>query len=296
MSHPQISLEQWRVLIAVIEAGGYAQAASRLYKSQSAVTYAVQKIETMLQVRVFELQGRRAVLTPTGQMLYRRALMLVDEANDLELAARMLSAGWEPVIGIAAEILYPTATLLASLDRFSRESPGTRVELVESVMGGTPEALLNGDVELAITPQPPTGMLGELLMRVRVLAVAHEDHPLHRLGRELSNRDLRAYRHIVVRDSGAKRDQKAVTVEVEQRWTVGHIATSIRAVRMGYGFAWLPESQIQEDLATGTLKALPLREGGVREIPLYLVLANPELAGPGVKRLAAILREASAGI
>lgn len=296
MSHPQISLEQWRVLIAVIEAGGYAQAASRLYKSQSAVTYAVQKIETMLQVRVFELQGRRAVLTPTGQMLYRRALMLVEEANDLELAARTLSAGWEPVIGIAAEILFPTTTLLASLDRFSRESPGTRVELVESVMGGTPEALLNGDVELAITPQPPTGMLGELLIRVRVLAVAHRDHPLHRLGRELSNRDLRGHRHIVVRDSGAKRDQKAVTVEVEQRWTVGHIATSIRAVRMGYGFAWLPESQIQEDLAAGTLKALPLREGQVREIPLYLVLANPELAGPGVKRLAAILREASAGV
>ena len=294
MSQPQISLEQWRVLIAVIEAGGYAQAAGRLYKSQSAVTYAVQKIEAMLQVQVFELQGRRAVLTPTGQMLYRRALMLVEEANNLEHAARTLSAGWEPVIGIAAEILFPTTTLLTCLDRFGYESPGTRVELVESVMGGTPEALLNGEVELAITPQPPTGLLGELLMRVRLLAVAHCDHPLHRMGRELSNRDLRAHRHIVVRDSGAKRDQKAVTVEVDQRWTVGHIATSIRAVRMGYGFAWLPESQIQEDLTSGTLKALPLREGGVREIPLYLVLANPELAGPGVRRLAAILREEAA--
>ena len=37
---PHVSLEQWRALIAVVEAGGYAQAAEALHKSQSAVTYA----------------------------------------------------------------------------------------------------------------------------------------------------------------------------------------------------------------------------------------------------------------
>ena len=41
---PTISLDQWRALIAVVDAGGYAQAAEVLHKSQSAVTYAVQKI------------------------------------------------------------------------------------------------------------------------------------------------------------------------------------------------------------------------------------------------------------
>jgi len=38
-------LEQWRSLLAVVDAGGYAQAAGALHKSQSSVTYAVQKIE-----------------------------------------------------------------------------------------------------------------------------------------------------------------------------------------------------------------------------------------------------------
>ena len=57
---PHISLEQWRALVAVVEAGGYAQAAEALHKSQSAVSYAVQKIETQLALKVFELQGRRA--------------------------------------------------------------------------------------------------------------------------------------------------------------------------------------------------------------------------------------------
>ena len=86
---PQITLEQWRSLIAVVDAGGYAQASECLHKSQSAVTYAVQKIESLLDVKAFEIQGRKAILTPTGQMLYRRALALVDEASDLEKATTL---------------------------------------------------------------------------------------------------------------------------------------------------------------------------------------------------------------
>ena len=60
---------------------------------------------------------------------------------------------------------------------------------------------------------------------------------------------------------------------------------------MGYGFAWLPEEHILEELQAGTLRPLPLREAGTREVTLYLILANPDFAGPGVRRLAEIIRE-----
>ena len=152
---PHISLEQWRALISVVEAGGYAQAADILNKSQSAITYAVQKIESLLDVKAFEIQGRKANLTPTGQMLYRRALALVAEANDLERAAHKLSAGWEAEIHIAAEILFPSQLLLQSLDRFSKESPSTRLELIETLLGGTSDALEKEQVDLVISPQLP---------------------------------------------------------------------------------------------------------------------------------------------
>jgi DNA-binding transcriptional LysR family regulator len=185
---PHITLEQWRSLIAVVDAGGYTQASELLHKSQSAVSYAVQKIESLLGVKAFEIQGRKAILTPTGQMLYRRALALVDEANDLEQAAHTLSAGWEAEIHIAAEILFPSRLLLTCLERFGQESPGTRLELIESVLGGTSDALLKGEADLVISPQLPPGFLGDPLMRIRLRAVAHADHPLHHYDRELTYR------------------------------------------------------------------------------------------------------------
>lgn len=154
-------------------------------------------------------------------MLYRRALALIDEANSLEQAAHTLSAGWEAEIHIAAEILFPSRLLLTCLERFSQESPGTRLELIESVLGGTSDALLNGEADLVISPLLPPGFLGDPLMRISLRAVAHADHPLHHYGRELGYQDLRAYRHVVVRDSGANRDRRTATVEVDQRWTVG---------------------------------------------------------------------------
>lgn len=291
METPHITLEQWRALIAVVDAGGYAQAAETLHKSQSAVSYAVQKIESQLDVKAFEIQGRKAVLTPTGQLLYRRALALVGEASELERAARNLSAGWEAEIGVAAEILFPTSLLLASLNQFGAESPQTRIEVIESVLSGTAEALLTGRADIAITPHIPPGFFGELLMRTPIIAVAHPEHPLHKLGHQLTQRDLRGHRHITVRDTGSQRDRRAVMVEVDQRWTVSHMATSIEALCAGYGFSWLPAERIKRELGDGRLLPLPLREGQERWADIYLVVADPDFAGPGVRRLVEILRE-----
>ena len=66
----KVSLEQWRALLAVIDAGGYAKAAEQLNKSQSAVSYAISQLESALNVKVFNLQGRKAVATPSGAVSY----------------------------------------------------------------------------------------------------------------------------------------------------------------------------------------------------------------------------------
>ena len=291
-STPRISLEQWRALIAVVDAGGYAQAAESLHKSQSAVTYAVQKLEAVLDVKAFEIHGRKAALTPTGQLLYRRAHALLDEASGLEKAARSLAAGWEPEIRIAVEVLFPTWLILDCLSRFGIEAPDTRIELVESVISGTQEALLAGHVDLAITHSIPPGFAGDSLIRLRLVLTASPDHPLHQLKRKPTLKDLRAHRQLVVRETGTSRATRT-SVEATQRWTVSNMSTSIIAARSGYGYAWLPEYKIRDELAAGTLKPLPLREGAERYADLYLVFADRDAAGPGTLRLAEIIREST---
>jgi DNA-binding transcriptional LysR family regulator len=294
MANPRITLDQWQALMAVVDAGSYAKAAEVLHKSQSSLTYAVQKLESLLGVKAFEIQGRKAVLTPTGRLLYRRARVLLNDASGLEQAARTLSAGWEAEIYLAAEVVFPTWLLLQCLGRFHTESPHTRIEVIESVLGGTNEALLQGQADLAISGRIPPGFNGDPLMRLRFIPVAHPDHPLHKLGRPLTTRDLDAHLHLVVRDSGSKRTTNALSVETSQRWTVSHMVTSIEAARMGYGFSWYPEEKIRDELAAGTLKQLPMRDGGERFAELYLIFAERDYAGPGTLRLAEIIRESTA--
>jgi DNA-binding transcriptional LysR family regulator len=285
-----VTLEQWKALISVVDSGGYEKAAEALNKSQSSVTYAVQKLQSQLDVKAFEVKGRKAVLTPTGEFLYRRARALVAEADATERAARRLSAGWEAEIGLAVEVLFPTWLLLQCLESFGAESPHTRIELIESVLSGTTEALLRGQAQLAVTGMVPQGFVGEPLMPIRFLLAANPSHALHKLGRPVTMQDLRAHRQLVIRESGSTRTQRA-RLEAAQRWTVSHMTTSIEAASKGYGYAWYPEYRIRDEIAAGTLKPLKMREGGDTLAQLYLVFADREAAGPGVLRLAAIMRE-----
>lgn len=289
MNAPRISLDQWRALVAVVEAGGYAQAAERLHKTQSTITYAVQKLEQLLEVKAFEIQGRKAVLTSVGQVLYRRGRTLLEEAAQLEKAARELAAGWEPELRLAVDAIFPTWLLLQCFADFSAEHPDTRIELIESVLSGTNEALLEGRAQLAIASALPAGFLGEVLMEVPFLPVAHPEHPLHQLGRPLTLEDLRQHRHLVIRDSGSQRDRNPVWLG-ERRWTVSHKATSIRAACMGLGFAWYAEHIIRDELKSGQLKPLPMAGDSGRRATLYLIYADPDAAGPGIRKLAGIIR------
>ena len=291
MSKPKITLDQWAALVAVVDGGGYAKAAEALHKSQSSVTYAVQQLESLLEVKAFEIKGRKAVLTPSGQLLYRRARILLDEATSLEKAAKSASAGWEAEIRIAAEMIFPAWLLLMCFDKLNTESPHTRIEYYETVIAGTSEMLVAGQADLAISPLIPQGFTGAALMPLRMLLVAHPDHALHQLGRALNMRDLRAHRQLIVRETGLQRPTKT-QVEATQRWTVSHMSTAIFAASMGFGYGWYPEERIRGELERGSLKQLELSDGGAERLgQFYLVFANAENAGPGTRRLAEIIRE-----
>lgn len=292
MMHPRISLDQWRSFIAVVDAGGFSQAGEALHKTQSSVSYAVQKIEELLEVALFAREGRKAALTPAGKALYQRAVQLVEKASALERTAEALGPDWQPELRLAVEVVYPTWSLLESLERFGREYPRTSVQLFETVLGGADEALFEGRVDLAVTPHVPQGFGGTPLMPIRFIAAAHPDHPLHALGRPLGLDDLRDHRHLLIRDSAVQRTRESGGwIGADQRWTVSNKATQITAACMGMGFAWFPEHAIQRELDSGRLKPLPLREGAERSSEIYLVFADPDFPNAATQRMAEILRE-----
>lgn len=50
MFRPKSTFEQWRIFQAVVDCGGYAQAAEALNKSQSSLNHAVAKLQQSLGV------------------------------------------------------------------------------------------------------------------------------------------------------------------------------------------------------------------------------------------------------
>lgn len=292
---PRVTLEQWRMLQAVVDHGGYAGAAEALSKSVSTVSYGIRRLESGLGLALLELEGRRAVLTRAGRELLRRSRYLLEEALAIERSAGLLAQGWEPVVTLAVEVIFPQDRLLASLDAFARLTGTTRVELIEAVLSGTTDQLFSGTSDLAITAWVPPGFLGDPVGTVEFVAVAHPAHPLHALDRPLTQRDLRLHRQIVVRDSGVRESRDAGWLGAEQRWTVSHLATSVDAVARGMGFAWLPRHRIAGLLDAGQLRPLPLVEGALRHQELYLVFADRDEAGPATRALADCLRKSCPG-
>ena len=289
MGTPRTTLEQWAALQAVIDRGGFEAAAEALDRSQSSVSYALKRLQAQLPVAVLEPRGRRAALTAHGEVLLRRARRLLEDAAKLERLATTLAQGWESEVRLAVDNITPPELVLCSLAEFSAQAPETRVQLVESVLSGTSEALLQRRADLVVAGQVPPGFLADPLVQVELVAVAHRAHPLHGLGRELTENDLAGHRQVVVRDTGVHRSLDAGWLGAEQRWTVSHLRTAIATIRRGLSFAWVPRDHVVDELASGELLPLPLREGVSRSATLHLVYGDRDGAGPATRLLAGIL-------
>jgi len=292
MNTLRVSLDQWRTLQAVVDCGGYAQAAAQLHRSQSSVSYAVKRLQELLGIQLLRIDGRKAVLTDAGQVLLQRSRQLLSDANAIEQQARQLQQGWEPEIRLGVEAAYPAEYLMKALKKFEPLSKATRIRLQEVVLSGAEDLLSTGAADLVISPFVPKGLAGEELVQVEFIAVAHPYHPLHKLQRELTTHDLNRETHVVVSDSGSK-GIDAGWINESFRWMVASLESARKVISNGLGYGWLPETEIQSELKQNLLKPLPLEEGRKRTSMLHLIYADREQAGPATKQLAEILKMVS---
>lgn len=277
------------VLQAVIDHGGYAHAAEILHRSQSSVSYTIAQLQKQLGVELLSIEGRKARLTEIGASLLQRARHLLNEAQALESFARALTDGWEPQLNLVVEALCPTPFILRVLQAFETANCNTRIMLRQVVLSGVEEALDNESVALAIGAGVPPGYLADPLITVEMVAVAHHEHPLHQLRRELTAQDLRHHRQVVISDSGVRKNVDAGWLDAERRWTVSTLDMAKAVVVEGFGFGWLPYHEIAPYLNTGTLRPLPLREGGTSRLPLNLIYPHDREQGPATRQLVKLL-------
>ncbi|HVW71244.1 MAG TPA: LysR family transcriptional regulator [Steroidobacteraceae bacterium] len=283
MALAKTSLEQWAVLAAVVDEGGYAQAAAALHRSQSAVSYAVSRLQEELDLPLLAIEGRKAVLTPHGRTLLRRARGLLRDIDTLERLARSLKQGWEPELTLVVDAAFPREHLLKIVAELQRLCPDTQMQLSDAVLSGAEEAIADGAADVVVTVHVPSGHFGEFLMDVAFVAVARPEHPLFAIGHELTFTDLARHVQAVLRDSGVKHPRDEGWLGAERRCTVGSMEASLATVKAGLAYAWLPDHVVAESLRNGSLKVLPLMSGRERRVPLHLVLVRGEVAGPAAR-------------
>ncbi len=292
MNIPKVSLDQWRTLHAVVDYGGFAQAAEQLHRSQSSVSYAVNRLQELLGLKLLHIEGRKAVLSEAGRVLLQRSRQLIADAGAIEQQAQHLEEGWEAEIKLATEAAFPSRLLMSALKEFESSCNKTRIRLQEVVLSGAEETLLNRTADLVISPYVPQGFLGSELIQVNFIAVAHPNHALHKLNRALTIQDLNRETHVMVSDTGSK-GIDAGWLSDSQRWAVNSLESARRIISNGLGFGWLTESEIEQEFKNHELKALPLVEGGRHSAILYLIYADLNRVGPATKQLAEILKNVS---
>ena len=184
------TLEQWSLLERVVEAGSFAKAAEETHRSQSSVSYNLSLLQERLGVALLVPEGRRAVLTPAGELLLNQVKPLLKAFSYVETRAATLRNGMRTRLDLVVDSIFPRRRLFAILRQFQQQYPQTQVRLTE-VLENTRDDAINDEADVMVLTrrQDMTG-LGEWLMNIDFVAVAHHQHPLFHLDAPL-NDDMR---------------------------------------------------------------------------------------------------------
>ncbi|SBZ95581.1 LysR family transcriptional regulator [Klebsiella quasipneumoniae] len=226
------------ILDALEKEGSFAAASAKLFKTPSALSYTIHRLESDLNIQLLDRSGHRARFTPTGQMLLEKGREVLHIARELEIRAVKLQQGWEHTLRLTVDCTFPVAQLSPLIAAFYQQQPLTRLHftLNPSLLDWRP--LTDGQADLLLgalgEPPPLSGYdylpLGEL----ELLLVVSPQHPLARHRAPLSWRTLRRYRAVATGEGGA-------------------------LLRMGLGWGCLPRYQVQGLLESGELISMAVR-------------------------------------
>lgn len=148
MSLPNLDMDALRTLVAILQAGSLGRAAERVGRSQSAASQQIRKLEKQLGQPLFHKQGRRMVLTETGERMHSYARRIL-ELND-EAARSVTGMSMEGVVRFGLPGDFAESWLPAALGQFKRAHPAVRVDVEVERNGRLLERLDRGEFDLVL--------------------------------------------------------------------------------------------------------------------------------------------------
>ena len=289
----RVSTEAFELLDTIARRGSYAKAAEELDRATSAVSYGVQKLEEQLGITLFVREGRRSVMTPAAQLLLtegRGILAATERAAD---RARELANGWEPRIRIALESTLNLEVFFSVLAAFQAERADIEIDIRETLLNGTWEALADDAVELvvgAVGPVPAhKGFRAEMLCAADLVPVISPEHA--DAERLLGGGDLRGVQRVVNHDTVLDDVARSAGFNL-QGHRVLYVQTmeqKLQAILAGLGVGHLPRYSIGDLLAQGKLQVVASEHVNPEQFVAYKLTNR----GGGVKLLAQGLVAAS---
>ena len=264
---------------AIARTGSFAAAARELGKVPSALTYSVRQLEEALDALLFDRSSRQAQLTPAGSELLHEGRRLLEEMDAVANRVRRGASGWETELSISFEDILSVTTVFELVEAFCQlrdrggdeggECPATRLRLRTDVLAGTWEALVTGQVELAVGVSGehanPGGIelrpLGELAF---VYCVAPH-HALAGVDGALEDAQLVHHRAIAVADTAQRMNPLTVNLLPGQDvLTVPSMRAKLEALLRGLGAGFVPEPLARAQIEAGRL----VRKATARQAPL----------------------------
>ncbi len=260
-----MDLSQLEVFLAVAREGRFSRAAEKLYRTQSAVSQSIRKLEDEIGEPLFDRSSRDGLLTDAGRVLQEYAERLLNLRNDAQEALVELRELHKGKLAIAANE-FTALYLLPVLAEFRRLHPMIKVTVQRALGSHIPDDVLRHNSELGVlTYDPQEPQLHSVVVYLdELIFVVPPSHPLAG-ERQVSIRQLGAesfvahivsspYREKVIQTF--KRHKTPLHMDIE----LPTLQAIKRFVAMGNGVALLPEISVENELARGELVRIPVRE------------------------------------
>ena len=283
-------LDALQALDAVVRHGGFARAAERLHKVQSAVSYQIRKLERQLGVALLDRTGYRVRLTAAGEAVLAEGRRLIAQAEHVASVAQQFAAGWEPRLTVIVDGLLPLEPTLRALKALAEERVPTRIQVKVEFLGGVQFRFEKDHADLMLVKDyaPHPLLAAEALPDIECVLCVAPGHPLADR-RAVSLDELQQHVELSVQDSSDQGDDRHM-FGGERVFYLSGFDTKKQALLMGLGFGWMPLYLVAAELREGALRELRYVAGSrYRFTPLLVRRVDAPLGRTGA-RLASLLR------